>query len=82
MSTENQNFPPDPSQIRQALSGAAGQKLIRLLRSSDPQRLRQALALWQQGDQAGAKAVLGPILDDPQTAELLAQIAGQFHGGA
>ena len=56
------NSSPDPERIRQWLSSAEGQALLRILQADGGAGLRAASEALRGGDAEGAKAALTPLL--------------------
>ncbi len=58
------------------LQSADAQALMRRLRQNGGSALQDAVRSAQSGDAETAKAALAPLLQDPQTAELLRRLSG------
>ena len=61
-------------QFRQVLSSPEGKRLMELLNRDGGQRLQQAAAEFKKGNTAGAKELLKPVVENPETEELLEKI--------
>ena len=59
--------------LRRALASAEGQRILALLRS-DGGALKQAMQAVKQGDYAGAKTVLEPVLQTDEARQLLEKL--------
>lgn len=62
-----------PELLRSVLGSAEGRQLLALL-SKDGPALRQAAAAYQSGDVQAAQALLKPLVEKPEAAELLQKI--------
>ena len=58
-------------------SSPAGQQLLSLLQRSGGNQLQQAMGKAAAGDMNGAKALLAPLLADPDIQSLLQQLGGR-----
>jgi hypothetical protein len=74
---ENQNFSgaPLPEQAERLLKHPETARLIALLRSDGGKRLEQAAAALKQGRTEDAKAILSPLLEQTDAAELSDRLA-------
>ncbi len=73
--------PKDQKAIRQLLGSPQGQQLLRLLSKDGGTALKQAGAAVQQGDQAEARNILAPMLQDPEVQKLLAALEKSMNHG-
>lgn len=72
----------NPDAIQEAMRMAkspAGQQLLKMLQSSGPQELNQAINKAAAGDYEAVKGLLNNFLRDPQAQELIKQMGGN-HG--
>lgn len=53
-----------------------GQKLIRLLKQSSPDKLQQVLSSAASGDLAGARVTLNTLLSNPEAQAILNRMGG------
>lgn len=53
-----------------------GQKLIRLLKQSSPDKLQQVLSSAASGDLAGARGTLNTLLSNPEAQAILNRMGG------
>ena len=61
-------------QIAALAASPAGQQLLAMIRQSGGSDLNRAAAKAAAGDLAGAKELLGPILEDPQIRAMLGRL--------
>ena len=76
MKEESSKFQISPELLRKVLGSAEGRQLLALL-SKDGGALRQAARAYQQGDTEAAQAVLKPLVETPEAAQLLEKINGK-----
>lgn len=70
----------NPDAMQEALRIAKspeGQKLIQLVRQSDPGKLQQVLTSAASGNFNQAKDTLTALLDSPEAKELLSRMGGE-----
>ena len=58
-------------ELKKLLQSPQAQALAKMLQQMDPGTLSQAALLASQGDSQGAMNLLGPVLQDPQTKDIL-----------
>lgn len=68
---------PDFSQLIRLAQSPAGKQLISLLQGSGGSVLQEAMQKASAGDYAQAKAMLAPLLNNPQAQALLKQLEDQ-----
>ena len=56
-----------------------GQKLLSLLRQSDPQQLQKAAAQASSGDYEQMKQTMSSLIRSPEAQALLRQLEKQYH---
>ena len=64
-------------QMAALAASPAGQQLMAMLRQSGSTQRQQAAAKAAAGDMAGAKALLTPLLADPQVQAMLSRLGGK-----
>ena len=76
---QDSSNPPQFSaeQIRQVLTSPEGKQLIALLNRDGGQQLRQAAEAFRRGDMAQVQALMQPLTQDREAAELLKKINGR-----
>ena len=78
MKQESQKFPQfSAEQAKKILGSAEGKQLIALLNRDGGQQLRQAAEALRRGDMARAQALMQPLTQDREAAELLKKINGK-----
>lgn len=68
---------PDFSQLIKLAQSPAGKQLISMLQSSGGSTLQDAIRKASAGDYDQAKAMLAPLLSNPQAQSLLKQLEDQ-----
>lgn len=70
------------SAMTQLLKTPEGQRLLALVKKSDPKLMQEAMAAMQAGDTAKATALLSPLAQQKEIKELLVKIqGGGVYGG-
>ncbi len=72
---KNPNFSTED--MKKLLSSPDGIRLLTLLRRDGGDTLMKAFAAVQAGDTEAAKNLLSPLLDNPETKELLSRLSGR-----
>lgn len=72
---KNPNFSMED--MKKLLSTPDGIRLLTLLRRDGGDTLMKAFAAVQAGDTETAKNLLSPLLDNPETKELLSRLGGR-----
>ena len=65
------------SEAAKLLATPEGRQLLSLMQADGGGAMQRAFAALQTGDAEGAKAILSPLLSDPQAAKLLNQLNGR-----
>lgn len=68
------SLPFSQADLARVLASAEGRQLLALLRRDGGGALQQAAQAVQSGDYEAAKAVLSPMLQNPEAAELLGKL--------
>ncbi|MGM9668707.1 MAG: hypothetical protein ACI3VZ_03010 [Faecousia sp.] len=63
-------------EARKMAESEAGQQLLSMIRRAGEGKLQQAAALAAAGQIGEAKALLAPLLEDPDARELLSRLGG------
>ena len=74
MAQNYQNFPME--EAKHLAETPTGQQLMQLLRLNGAAQLDKAARLLQQGNIDQAKALLSPLMEDPDINALLRQLGG------
>ena len=69
---------PNPEQLRQILNSPEGQALLRLLQADGGAGLRSAAEALRQGDGAGVRAALSPLLAGTKAEELTRKLEAKL----
>ena len=78
MKQDSSNSPKfSAEQAKKMLGSAEGKQLIALLNRDGGQQLRQAAEALRRGDMAQAQALMQPLTEDREAAELLKKINGK-----
>ena len=67
-------------QLQALLQSPEAQQLRQLLLRSSSSTVQQAAQAMQRGDESEARALLAPLLQDAQTAELLGRLSAKGGG--
>lgn len=65
------------AEARRVLESRDGRKLVRLLTKEHARELSLAIEALKQGDTARAKALLAPVMEQGEAAELIKKINGK-----
>ena len=76
---QDSSNPPQFSteQAKKILGSAEGKQLLALLNRDGGQQLRQAAEAFRRGDMAQVQALMQPLTQDREAAELLKKINGK-----
>ena len=76
---QDSSNPPQLSaeQAKKILGSAEGKQLLALLNRDGGQQLRQAAEAFRRGDMAQVQALMQPLTQDREAAELLKKINGK-----
>ena len=78
MKQDSSNSPQfSAEQAKKILGSAEGKQLIALLNRDGGQQLRQAAEAFRRGDMAQVQALMQPLTEDREAAELLKKINGK-----
>ena len=64
----------DQKNLQKLLASPEGKQLLRLLSQDGGAALKRAGTAVKQGDQAGAQAIMAPLLENPEVRSLLASL--------